>query len=316
MAWLDEAQTGMGITGLKCRVCARTLEGSDAEEEWERMSKETSLNLMNLDLGRNPDYGEGVFVQKIFPSMERISQEEFKERISARAGEAGKANRLTRREFSEGTPGLLFVQAVALMGGLERLADLDEVSVMKFPDSDMNEDGSLSVHLSREGLNDDPKFYEHDLRRTTGATMVEGMISAFACELAIKAISLTYKDEAIKTHDLLDLFDDLPEKSRLRICADFPDIPELMAQARQVFGAWRYFETNVGERGISAMIDMARAHALGKAARVIMDEAKMVGLRGDLEVNAKQQVREYGTSRTYNYRINVTVTGGESPPRE
>ena len=63
------------------------------------------------------------------------------------------------------------------------------------------------------------------------------------------------------------------------------------------------------------MIDMARAHALGKAARVIIDEAKMVGLRGDLEVNAKQQVRDFGTSRTYNYRTNVTVTGGESPPK-
>ena len=232
LARRDKAQTGMGITGLKCRVCGMTLEGSDAEEEWERMSKETSLNLMNLDFGRNPEYGEGVFVQKIFPSTERISQEEFKERISARAGEQGRANRLTRREFSEGSPGLLFVQAVALMAGLERLADLDEVSVMKFPDSDLNEDGSLSVHLSTEGLTDDPKFHEHELRRTTGTTMVEGMISAFACELAMKAISLTCKDEAIKTHDLLDLFNDLPEESRLRISADFPDIPELMAKAR------------------------------------------------------------------------------------
>ena len=80
------------------------------------MSKETSLNLMNLDFGRNPEYGEGVFVQKVSPSTEKISQEELKECISARGGQEGKSNRLTRREFSEGTPGLLFVQAVALMG--------------------------------------------------------------------------------------------------------------------------------------------------------------------------------------------------------
>ena len=149
-----------------------------------------------------------------------------------------------------------------------------------------------------------------------GATMVEGMISAFACELAMKAISLTCKDEAIKTHDLLDLFKDLPKESRLRISADYPDIVVLMEQARQVFGAWRYFENNVGERGMSAMIDMPRAHALGKAARVIIDEAEMVGLRGELEVNAKQDVREIGAARTYNYRINAKVTGGESPPKE
>ena len=36
------------------------------------------------------------------------------------------------------------------------------------------------------------------------------MIAAFACELALKAISLTGTDEASETPDLLKLFDELP----------------------------------------------------------------------------------------------------------
>ena len=42
----------------------------------------------------------------------------------------------------------------------------------------------------------------------------------------------------------------------------------------------------------------------------------MVGLRGELEVNAKQDIQEIGAARTYNYGINAKVTGGESPPKE
>ena len=309
----NTAQAGPGI---KCRVCGSTLEGEDAQKEWQRMSNDTTLNLMNMDFGRNSEYGEGTFVQKVFPSVERITEEDLKKRISAKVGKGDKRNRLTRRDFPLGSPGLLFLQAVALMGGVEHLSNLDEVSVVKFPYTARNEDGSLSVHLPMEELQQDPKFQEQQLKRTMGATMVEGMISAFACELAMKAISLTCKDEAIKTHDLLDLFNDLPKESRLRISADYPDIVVLMEQARQVFGAWRYFENNVGERGLLAMIDMPRAHALGRAARVIIDEGEMVGLGGELKVDARQDVREIETKRTYNYTINVKVNGGEWPPRD
>ncbi len=64
------------------------------------------------------------------------------------------------------------------------------------------------------------------------------------------------------------------------------------------------------------MIDMPRAHALGKAAMVIIAEAEMVGLRKELEVKAKQDIRENGAFRTYNYRIDAKVTGGGLLPRE
>ena len=142
------------------------------------------------------------------------------------------------------------------------------------------------------------------------------MISAFACELAMKAISLTCKDEAIKTHDLLDLFHALPEESQSRITADYLEIEEVIDQGRQTFGKWRYFERNVGENGLRAMIDTARVRALGKAARVILDEAETVGLQGKAKVNAQQKVRVAKQQRTYDHKFNLTVTGSESPPSE
>ena len=46
-----------------------------------------------------------------------------------------------------------------------------------------------------------------------------------------------------------------------------------------------------------------------------MDEAEFVGLRGDVRMNAKENVRIVGERRAHNYRINVSVAGGELPPR-
>ena len=55
-----------------------------------------------------------------------------------------------------------------------------------------------------------------------GSTMTIAMMSAFACELAMKAIRLTRMDEAQKIHDLWLLYSDLPEDSRARMEEGFP----------------------------------------------------------------------------------------------
>lgn len=52
------------------------------------------------------------------------------------------------------------------------------------------------------GSVDDIQFRERRLLRNLGETLTAAMISAFACELAMKAISLTVNDQALKTHDL------------------------------------------------------------------------------------------------------------------
>ena len=84
--------------------------------------------------------------------------------------------------------------------------------------------------------------------------MARGMMSAFACELAMKAISLTVNDEAQRHHDLLRLYRGLPESSRQRLEFDFPNIPNVMKSGRHRFGKWRYFESGKKE-ALKAIID-------------------------------------------------------------
>ncbi len=115
--------------------------------------------------------------------------------------------------------------------------------------------------------------------------MMAGMNAAFACELALKAIQITHLDEARKTHDLLELYRDLPEDSKTRLKADFAEIEDELERARHTFGRWRYFETNVGEEGMQAMANTERAFALVKAARVIIDEGEIAGLTYKVDIN-------------------------------
>ena len=51
-----------------------------------------------------------------------------------------------------------------------------------------------------------------------GTAVVAGMVAAFACEVGMKAILITRRDEAEKTHDLGKLNEALPEDvSRKRL---------------------------------------------------------------------------------------------------
>ena len=147
-----------------------------------------------------------------------------------------------------------------------------------------------------------------------GTTRTEAMTAAFACELAMNAICLTCKDEAIRTHDLIELYHDLPQRSRTRIEADYPEIAAVMEAGRQTFGEWRYFQKSVGEAGLRAMIDMQQARALGKAARVFLDEADMVGLATSFKMQANRKIRVVGDTEFTSDTINVEMTGGENPP--
>lgn len=306
------------VTGIKCLVCGKTLEGSDAQEEEERMSNESELNLLNMLLGRYPEYGDGVFAYKIFPHVGRLTEDEIRKRIQSNvAAGGGKQRKLTRNEFPEGTPGFFYLQATALMAGLgQAISQVEkERSVVDFPDVDMKDDGSAVVYPSLERLGKSSQQKDFELMGKLGSTMSYSMFSAFACELVMKAISLTCKDEAARSHDLLVLFSDLPEKSLGRIKADYPEIETVMDQQRHTFGKWRYFETNVGEQRFTIMADIASARALGKAARVILDEAASVGLAGKVKVDAKETVTSVGKQKTYDQEYKMTFTGSESPPR-
>lgn len=306
------------VTGIKCLICGKILEGSAAQEEEERMSNESGLNLMNMLLGRYPEYGDGVFAYKVFPHVGRLTEDEIKKRIRSKTeASGGKQRKLTRNEFTEGTPGFFYLQATALMAGLgQTISQVEkERSIVDFPNVDMKDDGSAVVYPSLEGLGKNSQQQDFELMGKLGSTMSYSMFSAFACELVMKAISLTCKDEATRSHDLFVLFNDLPEESLGRIKADYPEIETVMDQQRHTFGKWRYFEAAADGQRFTVMADIASARALGKAARVSLDEAASVGLAWKVKVDAKETVTSVGKQKTYDQNYEITVTGSESPPR-
>ena len=306
-------------TAIRCRVCGIQLEGEDAKEEDERMSEESGW-AFNMALGIVPKYRDGTtyrddatFVQKIFPNIDRQSEEEFRRRVKVEASKGTKEHWLTRSGFPAGSAGFLFLQARALISGVERLPR--ELSVTRFWDFDMHDDGSTTMYVPEEDLGEHPKTHEHELMKRLGSTMTIAMMSAFACELAMKAIRLTCMDEARKSHDLWRLYRDLPSDSRERIEEDFSEVDSVLKSARHTFDKWRYFEANVGGRGMSAMIDTDRAFALAKAARVLLDEAEMMGLGYSVNVKATQSVTKGGDRQNVHIKHHLSTTGSEAPPR-
>ena len=302
------------LTAIRCRVCGILLEGDEAREEYRRMSEQDASNTFQMAYGFPPKYrDEARFVSKIFPHIDRQTAEEFNERTSAEAQEGPRKDWLTRREFPGGSAGFLFLQARALMSGVERLPR--ELSVVRFWDFDMHDDGSTTVHVPTKELSEDPRTSENELMKRLGSTMTIAMMSAFACELAMKAIRLTRMDEARRSHDLWQLYRDLPEDSRARMEEDFPEVGSVLKKAQHTFGKWRYFEANVGGRGISAMIDTDRAFALAKAARVLLDEAELMGLGYSLDIDATQKVTKAGDRQDVHVIHKMHTTAREAPPR-
>ena len=301
-------------TAIRCRVCGILLEGDEAREEYRRMSGQDASNTFQMTFGFPPKYRDDArFVSKIFPQIDRQTAEEFHERTSAKAQKGLREGWLTRREFPGGSAGFLFLQARALMSGVERLPR--ELSVVRFWDFDMHDDGSATVYVPKKELSEDPKASENELMKRLGSTMTIAMMAAFACELSMKAIRLTRMDEARKSHDLWQLYRDLPEDSRARLEADFPEVGSLLKKAHHTFGKWRYFEANVGGQGMSAMIDTDRAFALAKAARVLLDEAELMGLGYSVDIDATRNVTTTGDRRHMHVIHKMHTTAREAPPR-
>ena len=301
-------------TAIRCRVCGILLEGDAAREEYQRMSDQNASNTFNMALGLPLKYRDGAtFVHKVFPYIDRQSRDEFRQHINAEASKGTKDGWLTRSQFPAGSAGFLFLQARALMSGVERLPR--ELSVARFSSVDMHDDGSTTVYLSKKELSEHPKTREYELMKRLGSTMTIAMMSAFACELAMKALRLTRMGEARKSHDLWRLYRDLPQDSKARIEEDFPEADSVFKSTRHTFDKWRYFEANIGGRGMSAMIDTERAFALGKAARVLLDEAAMMGLGYSVDVEATRSVTKIDDRQHVHVKHHLSTKGTEAPPR-
>ena len=302
-------------TRIRCRVCGSTVEGAKAADAFLGMEKQTMLNLMKLEFGHAPRYDNGEFVEKIIPQFETLSKKEFTERIRRKSAERKVRNKLTRHDFPPGSPGFLFIQARILLMGVADLSNPGEMSVTHIPDVHVKDDESSDVLPSPEGVENDPQYLDNRLWNRMGTTMIEAMTAAFACELAMKAICLACTDEAPRTHDLIELHDSLPAPSRQRMAADYPEIADTLEAGRHTFGQWRYFEVNVGEAGIRAMMDVPHAHALGKAARVILDEGIMVGLGATINTETTHNVGVVGSNEHHDLNVRINVKAREIPRR-
>ena len=313
---IGKRDAGHEPMAIRCRVCDLRLEGDNAKMDYERMSHEGNSNASSILLAMPTKYrDDATFVLKLFPYMDRLSAEEFRQRVSDKAQKGDKKGWLTRSSFSAGSAGFLFLQAEALMSGVERLPR--ELSVMPLWDVEVHDDGSAKFHPPTEQLGEHSKTNEKEMMKTLGSTMTVALMSSLACELAMKAICLTRRDEARKSHDLWELYSDLPEDSRTRIEEDFPEVGSVMEDARHTFGKWRYFEMDVGALGINAVIDTDRAFSLGKAARVLLDEALLMGLGYSLDIRGDQRI----TKASYSARVHMRgkhkldTTAREAPPR-
>ena len=93
---------------IRCRVCAMLLEGDDAKEEYRRMSEQDRTNTFNMALGLPAKYQEDAkLVSKIFPYIDRQTEDEFRQRTTEESAKEEKRGWLTRSDFPAGSAGFL-----------------------------------------------------------------------------------------------------------------------------------------------------------------------------------------------------------------
>ena len=305
---------------IECELCGRSVKGTDAAREAERMQLEAVDNMPSARVGHGSKYCKGArFVLKILPDMDR-DQAQFEQRVAAgrsfhRAAGPQK-HRLDRSDYPKGSAGYLYAQARAFMSGLDNFPR--EMSAIALSDCDFGEPRILGVEASSV---DTPlrvsavvparyrKPSDSELMARMGTCLVAGMTVAFACEVGMKAILMARLDEAEKTHDLLKLHDALPADSRERLEADFSEIARVLRDHRHTFGKWRYFEASDGKDAMLGLVNTERVSELGKAARVILDECVVAGLKYEICVNSEFDV---AGDMSMSQRVDLIVDVGEA----
>ena len=275
---------------------------------------ETTLRLRGMLGSSFVPVEEGPFLWVTFPPLERESRESFEQQVKRIAQIRTPPGKVGRGQFPLGAPGLLFIQARLLTDGLTTVPGFDEGTIGVFPHSQLNSDGTLTLIYPQEQIERGPKYREERMMAMMGANMIAAMSSAFACELVMKAICLTAKNQALKSHDLADLYADLPPTSVERMEVYHPEIQTSLEQGRGRFGDWRYFEKNTGETAIASLTPTELSMSLLKAARVLLDEAELLGLSGGVKLHANQSITVDDCSRSDDYRYDLSVHGGEAPP--
>ena len=299
---------------IQCQICGQSVKGDDAANEAIRMEAEANVNMPMARIGSSSKYDPTArFVLKILPDMIR-DKAHFDSRIATKLTAEPKKNWLGRQDYPPGTPGYLYAQACAFLAGLNSLPR--ETSAISFADFDKGEpivhDQPLNAGEAVRVTAAIPGQYRSVLMARMGTTMVAGMVAAFACEVGMKAVLLTRKDEAKKMHDLLELYEALPEDSRKRLKADFEGVDDILKENRHTFGRQRYFEQSIDGDAFKALVNTERVRGLAKAARVIVDECVVSGLGYDIDIEVEFNFTAEPSDAQYWERYKVDVTGNES----
>ena len=106
----------------------------------------------------------------------------------------------------------------------------------------------------------------------------------------------------------------LPESSRERLEFYFPGIAEVVKEVRQRFRRWGYFLRDKKE-ALTAVTCTILEQSLDKAARVLLDEAEVVGLRGGEDLKPRPDVTDRGDRKKALCKFRATMKGAEDPPR-
>ncbi len=239
---------------------------------------------------------------KIMPDMVRSSPSQIARRKKAIRATQKRNRRINRHDVPAGHAGFLYLQAWVILSGVESLPR--EMAPVEPTDFDYREvqitgaDASASGEILRvHGEIPHRKPSPLEQRARMGRAMVSGMAAAFACEVGMKAILLTRKDEGPRTHDLRNLHDELPRDSRDRLEADYPGLADALNRHRHTFDKWRYLERSAGQDGFRALVDSARAMELAKAGRVIVDECVTSGLTAEVSSTRRSTSRTAEVAR-------------------
>ena len=285
--------------GIECLVCKQGADAEEAAREFARMKHEMENNMSRVCKGHGADYDQSArFVLKILPEMES-DVEAFDARID-KAKEKIRGHVTRKGKFpNEASPGLLYLQGLILVSGIETLPyDMSPISVADFDTENLVDELGVPRMDEPGHWTWSPQMQwktpptDRWVRGRLGAVMMAGYTVSLACEILMKAILITRLDKAERTHDLSDLYMSLPEDCRNRLQADFPQIVDIMKKYRHSFGEKRYFEPGFTPDVLSGLVDVERVWGLGKAARVLVDECLIEGLNGkvNLKWNSKTDI--------------------------
>ena len=284
-------------TGLKCRVCGLHKVGDEAQKEYEavqnlaateEMYRKFKLNVIK----QNPTVENRLFIVKRFPNLERRKPEEVCKNIQK--NQKGGYKMLDRKDFPAGMPSALVQEAELLMSSVAHFPLTERQSVGSPVKLVRNKEGKafLDFSIETEKYEQDVYYQQREEKVKIGTTLATAMMGAFSCELVMKAIALTCKFRTKKTHNLADLYAEMPQSSRTRVEADFPEIQQVMDEHTETFSNWRYFDMPSLEPVMRNMMNVETGRRLSKAARVLLDEAEICGLASVIEVSKKVVVDE------------------------